>query len=93
LCYVDVGLGRRRRAETDSILPFPDACVRAYVCASAVPPQLQNRRNNDSDTTVGGKAKSTTHTPVPEALYQIEMLARIRELRESSQGHDNDSSR
>jgi hypothetical protein len=69
------------------------ACVRAYVCASAVPPQLQSRRNNDSDTTVGGKAKSTTHTPVPEALYQIEMLARIRELRESSQGHDNDSSR
>ncbi len=83
-----IGLGRRR-AETDSVLPFTDACVRS----SAVRPQLQNRRN-DPDVTdvyrkyVGGSQKHPTHTIVPEARYQIQMLA-DKELRESSQ--DNDS--
>ena len=70
-----IGLGRRR-AETDSVLPFTDACVRS----SAVRPQLQNRRN-DPDVTdvyrkyVGGSQKHPTHTIVPEARYQIQMLA------------------
>ena len=72
-----IGLGRRR-AETDSILPFTDACVRTCVRA----PCTRSYRTDDGSMITD--VYVCTHTLVPEAPYQMRMLA-DKELRESSQ--------